>query len=168
MVRNDKYIILVILIALGVGIVATLYVLTSKTYQIKKRFSSAAKWVSKDGEESNLVTARKIQNFMSILADTCTITDPRSGEMQEFSGREIAQRVALARRDFTTISLKFHDLNISFPENDTAAALVTARVTGTSKEGDLFSGMYELECTLRKGDEGWVFSAVEMVEVLDK
>ena len=168
MVRNDKYVIMIIFLVLGVGIAATLYVFTSKTYQVKKPFSSIAKWAAKDGEESNLVTARKIQNFMSILADTCTIKAPESEETKEFSGREIAQKMMLARRDFTTISLKFYDLEIVFPEKNTANVIATARATGTSKEGDLFSGTYEFECTLQKGAEGWVFSAVEIVEVLEK
>lgn len=168
MVRNDKYVILLLFAAILIGIAATLYVLTSKSYQVKKRFSSVAKWMSKDGEESNLVTARKIQNMMSILADTCTIKDPTSDELKEFSGREIAQRAVLARRDFTTISLKFHDLDITFPEKNTATAIATARAAGTSKDGDLFSGTYEFECILQKGDDGWVFSAIEIVQVLEK
>jgi hypothetical protein len=168
MVKHDKYVILLILAAVLVGIAAMLYLFTSESSQVKKRFSSVATWMSKEGEESNLVTARKIQNMMSILAETCVIQDPMTGEPQELSGREIAQRAVLARRDFTTITLKFPDLDIAFPDKNTATAIATARATGVSKEGDLFSATYELECTLQKGEEGWVFSAVEIVEVLEK
>lgn len=168
MVKHKKYVIFLILLAAGVGIAAVLYVFTNQTYQVKKRFASVAKWVAKDGEEPNLAAARKIQQFLSVLAETCLVKDPRSGDFQEISGREAAQKAVLARNEYRSISLKFYDLEIAFPEKNVAQAITTARIAGTSVGGEVYAATYELECTLHNTSEGWVFHTIEIVEVLKK
>ncbi|GAK60329.1 hypothetical protein U27_00220 [Candidatus Vecturithrix granuli] len=168
MVKHKKYVIFIIFLATGIGIAAILYAFTNQTYQVKQRFASVAKWVAKDGDEPNLAAARKIQQFMSVLAETCRVKDPSSGVFREISGRETAQKAVLARNEYRSISLKFHDLEIAFPEKNMAKAITTARIAGTSGGGELYTATYELECTLHKTDEGWVFHTIEIVELLEK
>jgi len=168
MVKHKQYVIFIIFLAAGVGIAAVLYVFTNQTYQVKKRFASIAKWMAKEGEESNLATARKIQQFMSVLAEICLVKDPGSGDFREISGREAAQKVAIARNEYRSISLKFHDLSVAFPEKNVAQAITTVRVAGTSGGGELYAATYELECTLHNTSEGWVFYTIEIIEVVEK
>ncbi|GAG97653.1 unnamed protein product, partial [marine sediment metagenome] len=45
---------------------------------------------------------------------------------------------------------------------------VTTQASGTLKQGDVLDDTLELECSLRKSDDKWLFTAIEVVEVLEK
>jgi hypothetical protein len=64
--------------------------------------------------------------------------------------------------------VRFYDLNIEFPDEDTATVTVTGRASGTLRGGEAFDDVLELECSLRKFDDSWLFTTIEAVEVLEK
>jgi hypothetical protein len=64
--------------------------------------------------------------------------------------------------------LKFYDSDIAFPEKGVAKVTLTARLTGKSTAGEQMDETRELECLLRKIEKKWLFSQIEVVEVLKK
>jgi len=64
--------------------------------------------------------------------------------------------------------LKFYDLHIIFPEKEVAKVTLTGRLTGKSTAGEQMDETRELECILKKIEKKWLFSTIEIVEVLKK
>ena len=64
--------------------------------------------------------------------------------------------------------MKFYDLHIIFPEKEISKVPLTARLTGRSTAGEQVDETRELECVLKKIEKKWLFSTIEIVEVLKK
>jgi hypothetical protein len=64
--------------------------------------------------------------------------------------------------------LKFYDFHIIFPERVVAKVTLTARLTGRSTAGEQTDETRELECVLKKIENKWLLSQIEVVEVLKK
>jgi hypothetical protein len=64
--------------------------------------------------------------------------------------------------------LTFYDFNIAFPEKEITQVTLTARLRGRSTAGEQVDETRELECDLKKGEKKWLFSSIEVVEVLKK
>jgi hypothetical protein len=64
--------------------------------------------------------------------------------------------------------LKFYDFHTVFPERAVAKVTLTAKLTGKSTTGEQADETRELECILKKIEKKWLFSQIEVVEVLKK
>ena len=161
--------IVITVLVLMLGVAATHYLFQSEEKRVKKQFRMLSKLVSKDQEEDNFTMARKARDIGALFAENCQI----KGHIKTFSGRytrqEISGLAARARFHFSKLAVRFHDLGIEFPEKQTARVAVTGQVSGTLKGGDPFNDeALELGCTLRKLDDTWLFTAIEVVEVLEE
>lgn len=154
-------------VVLAVAIVA-IVLFPTEAGRVKKQFRSLAKWIAKEPDESNITMALKIKNIMTVFAPTCRLDIPAEDFSGTYSAKEVAQNAAVARSHFSEISLKFYDLEVDFPEKGTAKASTTAKLTGITIEGDAIEETHELECTLQKIEDSWLFTEVEVVEVLKK
>jgi hypothetical protein len=154
-------------VVLAVAIVAIIFFPT-ETGRVKKQFRSLTKWIAKKPDESNITMALKIKNIKTVFAPTCQLDIPAEDFSGAYSAKEVAQNAAAARSQFSEISLKFYDLEVDFPEEETAKASTTAKLTGFTTEGDAIEETHELECTLQKIEGSWLFTEVEVVEVLKK
>jgi hypothetical protein len=81
---------------------------------------------------------------------------------------DISGYAAQGRLHFSQLTLKFYDFQIAFPEESIADVQLTARVTGKTKAGEAVNEAHELKCLLKKAEKKWLFSQVEVVEVLKK
>jgi hypothetical protein len=81
---------------------------------------------------------------------------------------EISTYAGSARAYFSQLDLKFYDFHIIFPESAVAKVTLTARLTGKSTTGEQVDDTRELECILKKIEKKWLFSTIEIVEVLKK
>ena len=81
---------------------------------------------------------------------------------------EISTYAASARSHFSQLHLKFYDFHITFPEKGLAKVTLTARLTGKSTVGEQADETRELDCVLKKIESKWLFSEIEIVEVLKK
>ena len=75
---------------------------------------------------------------------------------------------AAARSYVSRLDLKFYDLQIVFPEKEVAKVTLTARLAGRSTAGEQMDEIRELECRLKKIEKKWLFSQIDVVEVLKK
>ncbi len=163
---DKKYIILALIGVVVIG--AGIYFFPTETKRIKKQFRSLTKWFSKEANEQKLVGAVRIKSLSTLFADRCQFEMPSRKVSGSFTRDEIMTRAAMARSKFKTISIKFHDLTIEFLDAEMAQVTTTATLKGTSSNDDVIDETHELDCTLQKIQDTWLFSEVEMVEVLKK
>jgi len=160
---------IVVFVVAGVlGIGAGIYFFPSEKKRIRRQFATLSAWAAKEGEESQLVIGRKIQQLRSILADSIRVDAPAYDTAGTYNADDIAQRATIGRSQYSTLSLRFFDMEIEILDAYTARVLTTARLTGTSREGEHIQETHEVDCTLQKLEGTWVFTACEVVDVLQK
>ena len=145
-----------------------LYFFERQERKIQKRFDQLSKWASKDVEENNLTAARKINGIGSLCAENCHIKAHIHSLSGNYTPEEISSLAAHARSRFSQLSLAFHDLHIAIPEKETAKVNLTARLSGTLAGGESADDTLELVCRLKKLEGTWLFTAFEVVEILEK
>jgi hypothetical protein len=151
-----------------IAIVLAVSCAPSEEKRVKKQFELLSKWVSKDSGENAFTLAKKIQNIANLFVDDCKITVPEESLSGTYAKDEISRYAGQARLRFSKLSLRFNDFDIDFPEEAMANVYLTARVTGQSTAGERVDEIRELQCVLRKIEDTWFFSSIEVVEVLKK
>jgi hypothetical protein len=161
--------IIITVLLLMLGAAATHYLFQSEQKSVKKQFRMLSKLASKDQDEDNFTMARKARDIGALFTENCQIESHISHFSGRYTRQEISGLAARARFYFSALTVRFHDLGIEFPEKQTARVLVTGQVSGTLKGGDPFNDeVLELRCTLRKLDDTWLFTTIEVVEVLEE
>ncbi len=163
---NKKYISLAVMLVVVIS--AGVYFFPTDTRRVKKQFHSAAEWFSKETNEQKLVSAVRIKSLGGLLADQCTFEMPSRDVSDTFTRDDVMSRAAMARSKFETVSVKFYDITVEFLYEGIAQAAATATLKGISTEGDTIDETHELDCTLQKIQDTWLFTRVKMVEVLEK
>ncbi|MGD0917259.1 MAG: hypothetical protein ABSB22_12465 [Thermodesulfobacteriota bacterium] len=155
-------------IAAGIVVLAIFYLFPSEEMKVKKQFHLLSEWVSKDPGENVFTTARKTQRIGSLFAEKLELKTEIDSMSGSYSPEEISSLAARGRLMFSSLSLKFYDFDISFPENGIAKVILTATLKGRSTTGEYVDETHEPECILRKIERRWLFSNVEIGEVLKK
>lgn len=158
---------LVALVVLAIGVFVAREFLKSEEARIRERFARLASTVSKEKKEKPIAMLHLTRSFRTLFADPCTIDGARRSISGSYSPRELASLVVRGRQSFSELSLAFSDLKITLRNNRTADAVFTAFVRGT-RGGGSFREAREVKATLSKEESGWVFSDIEVVQVLRK
>ena len=166
MVRLKKIIIIAVIVAVGVWAVA--YFSPSEEKKVRKQFCLLAEWVSKDPGENTLITVNKIKHIGTLFDTTCEFKVPVYSVSGNYTADEISGYAAQGRLASSQLYLKFYDLDITFPEEGNAKVTLTARLTGKLSVGDYIDETHEVESVLKKVEKKWLFSKVEVIEVLKK
>lgn len=140
----------------------------SEEKRVKKRFALLAGWVSKEPGETAFTMAQKVRKIGGLFAERCTLQAPLDGVSGVYSPDEISRYAARARLPFSKLSIDFYDVDIDFPEERTARAVLTGRATGRLKGGEGVDEVRELQCVLEKVENKWLFTDFEVVQVLKK
>jgi hypothetical protein len=160
-----KYVIVALLIVM-VGISAIFHFFPSEEKKVKERFALFSEQVSKDPQENALVMASKIKGITALFGESCDFTVSDYSLSGNYTREEISGIALRGRSHFSTLGLKFYDLKVSLPERDLAQVNLTARLMGKSVHGEHVDETRELICFLRKVDKKWLFSSLEVIEVL--
>ena len=166
MVRLKYIIIGALVVVAGIGV--ALYLSPSEEKKVKKQFRLLAEWVSKEQGESPITMAYKIKNIGALFDGTCEFNIPAYSLSGSYTPEEISSYAAQGRLSFSQLDLKFYDLDIVFQEKRIAKVTLTAKVTGKSSSGEYLNEAHELESLLKKVEKRWLFSKIEVVEVLKK
>src|SRR4030042_1718274 len=162
-----KYIIAGVLVVVA-GIGVALYLFPSEEKKVKKQFRLLSEWVSKEQGESPITMVYKIKNIGALFDGTCEFNIPAYSFSGTYTPEEISSYAAQGRLSFSQLDLKFYDLDIVFQEKRIAKVTLTAKVTGKSSSGEYLNEAHELESLLKKVEKRWLFSKIEVVEVLKK
>jgi len=166
MVNKKNILVLLILIIAG-GLVFNLYQ-QSDEKKIKKRFTRLSELFSKDDLEPALLMATKVKGIGSLFAKTCIIQSSDRLRSGTYTPEQITSHAASARAIFRVLKLKFYDIEISLQGEGEAKVNLTGVLSGISKQEENFDETHELEFDLVKLEDEWFFSAIRMVEVLQK
>jgi len=165
-----KHIIIAGLIIL-IGILVVLYLIPSEEKKVRKQFALLSQYVAKEPGEDLFSMANRVKNIGKLFAEGCEFKiegDPFYSFSGKYTREEVSGYALRGRSYFSSLSLKFHDLKVEFPEKGTAKVNLTARLTGKSTAGEAVDEARELECVLIKIEKKWLFSSLEVVEVLKK
>ena len=162
-----KYLFIAALIAI-LGIVIAITVFPSEEKRVRKQFNLLSEWVSKSPEENAFVMLQKIRDIGSLFDEHCELKTDYPSLSGSYTREEISTYAGSTRSNVSRLDLKFYDLQIAFPEKEVAKVTLTARLTGRSTAGEQMDEIRELECRLKKIENKWLFSAIEVVEVLKK
>ena len=161
-----RYLIIAALII--VGIVAVRHFAQTDEKKVRKQFESLSEWVTKEPDESIVTTSYKIQHIATLFANPCSFKADHISFTGSYTPEEISGFAGRSRFHFSNLSVKFYDLEVSFPDKKTAQVTLTATVTGETKSGEHIDATHELETVLTKAEVEWLFSYFEIVEVLQK
>jgi hypothetical protein len=109
-----------------------------------------------------------MKDIGTLFFEPCELKVPDQSLSGSFTRQEISTYAGSARSHSSQLDLKFHDLHIEFPEKEVAKVTLTGRLIGKSTTGERVDEVRELECILRKVENEWLFSRIEVVEVLRK
>jgi hypothetical protein len=162
-----KYLLVGVLVVI-IGIVVAAAVFPSEERSVKKRFLLLSEWVSKSPEESSLTMLQKMKDIGTLFFEPCELKSPNESLSGSYTRQEISAYAGSARSYFSQLNLKLYDLHVVFPEKEMAQVNLTARLIGRSKTGEGVDEIRELDCLLKKMDRKWLFSQIEVIEVLKK
>ena len=165
--RRIKYLVVGALIAV-IGILVAITLIPSEEKRVKKQFHLLSEWVSKSREENAFTMLQKMKDIGTLFDEQCEMKIPDQSLSGSYARQEISTYAGSARSYASQLDLKFYDLRIAFPKREIASANLTARLTGRSTAGERVDETRELECVLRKIDQQWLFSRIEVIEVLKK
>lgn len=152
---------------LAIGIFGAIHLLQSEKSRIRDRFSQAASIMNKDEEEKPITMLALVPSLQKLFADPCKLDFPSRSISGSYSPRELAQLALRWRKRFETLSLSFHDPDITLQDSKTADAVFTILVRGT-RDGREFQEAREVEAILRKQEGRWVFARARVIQVLRK
>ena len=164
---KTRYIITALFVLI-IGIVAAYHLLQGQEKRVRRQFKLLSELASKHGDEDNLTMARKARGIGALFAENCRIETHIASISASYTRQEIAGLAARARLPFSRLSVRFYDLRIQFPEKNSAQVTVTGLASGALRQGDLVDDTLELVCTLKKLDNKWLFTGIQVVEVLEK
>jgi hypothetical protein len=141
---------------------------TLEKRRVRARFEALAEWVDKEPAEAPLEKVGKARVVNSIFADPCRFEIQAYEISAEVPLEQLAGLALQGRERFASLELKFYDLKITFPEEGQSLVTATGRLSGTKVGGDPINETHEVECALAKGDEGWRFTRITAVQVLQK
>ncbi len=164
---KTKYIILILLVVM-IGIWIALRLSPTEEKRVKKQFHLLSEWGSKDSRESAFTMAKKTKDIGTLFAEACRLEADNASLSGTYTPDEISSFAAQARLQFSEVSLRFYDLDVEFPNEDTAKVLLTAKLTGRLIAGEYVNEVHELTSVLKKIENRWLFSSFEVIEVLEK
>lgn len=164
---KKRYLLIGLLIAiLGCAIVIAVFPREEK--KVRKQFRLLSERVSKSPEENTFTTLQKMRSIGSLFDEHCELKTDYPSLSGSYTREEISGYVGSAHSQVSRLDLTFYDLRIAFPEKEVAKVTLTARLTGRSASGEQMDEVRELECRLRKIEKRWLFSQIDVVEVLKK
>jgi hypothetical protein len=166
MVKKRYLLIGAVMVILGIVLAITLF--PSEEKRVKKQFRLLSEWVSKSPEENAFTLLQRMKNIGTLFDMQCELKVPDQSLSGTYTREEISTYAGSARSHVSQLDLKFYDLQVVFPEKEVSKVTLTARLTGLSTAGERMDETRELECLLRRIEKKWLFSQIEVIEVLKK
>ena len=152
-------------VVVAAGAAAFFWFFQGDEARIKKRLNAFAALASKEPGEHDLTAALNAGRIGEMFADTCRVEIPAYNIAATYPGKEVSPRVMGARARYSEILLRFHDLDIRFPEKDTARVSFIVYAEGVQVSGEAVREIFDVVCRLEKIDNNWFFNHIEAVLV---
>ena len=162
-----KYLLAVLLLIL-LGVLAAVYLTGSEEKKVKGQFRHLSELMAKGSGENLFTTAGKVKKIAALFANTCELHVSVHSLSGRYTPEEISGHALQGRAQFSTLALDFHDLDISFPEREVARVHCSARLSGRSTVAEGVDEIRDLDCLLKKVQKEWLFTKIDVVEVLKR
>jgi len=166
MVKIKYLFIAALIVILGIAMVTAVF--PSEERRVKKQFRLLSEWVSKSTEENAFTMLQRMKDIGGLFDAHCELRVPDQSLSGSYTREEISTYAGSARSQASQLDLKFYDLQVVFPGKEVAKVTLTARLTGRSTAGERMDETRELECLLRRIEKKWLFTQIEVIEVLKK
>jgi hypothetical protein len=164
---TTKNILIVVVLAVA-GIIGFLLFYSSDETVIKKRFKSLASDFAREYPENDLLNAAKSKRISNMFAASCRVHIPDYDVDRTFARDDVQPYVMMARSRYRDISLDFYNFSIDFTEGGQATVYASAFVRATPTAGEPVRELHEMVFSLEKGEEEWLFTDIESLEVMEK
>jgi len=122
---------------------------------------------SKDAAEPPVEALVKATRLANLFGDPCRLTVEAVRHTGSYPRKQIQERIVLVRSFYTQVQVALHDLAIDLPENNSAVIRGTIRLRGQGTN-EAIADVQELRAEMAKIDGQWLFTAVEIVQVLER
>ena len=150
------------------GILSYYWFFQGDSAKIRNRFKTMAELASKSPDEHELAAAINARRIGDMFADACRVEIPSHDISRRYSKTDIPAHIMGARSRYPEISLRFHDLQISFPEPGASRVVLTAYLETADVSGGYGREVHEVVCRLEKIEKDWFFTEIEVIPVLFK
>lgn len=155
----------VAVIGFGIGV---FLLFQSDEAKIKKQFSVMADKIEKQADESDLMAAAAAHGIEKLFGPAVRIEIPSYSVDQTFPRNDISAHALYFRAMYREMGISFHDFHFQFPRENEAFVGLTAMFKAVTANGDPVNEIHEVECTLEKIDDEWLFTGIRGIDVLEK
>jgi len=152
-----------------IGFLVVYHVFYNEEARVKRRFKELSEHISKETGETKLIAAAAVNKITRMIRDTIQVDIPSHSVSERFARKELSAPIFNVRSRYSKITLRFFDFIIDLSEEDRAVVSVTGFLEGRLLSGESVDETHELKCVLVKNEnDDWLFSRIEVVEVLEK
>lgn len=162
-VRN----ILVALLLVAAAVILALRFWPSDERAIRAQLRLIEEAGSKQPTEQPVEALVKATQLADLFNDSCRLVAPSAHHADTYPRKQIQDRIIMVRALYSEVQVTLHDIAITIAENHTAVVRGTIRLRGQSK-GDALADVQELRAEMGKINGTWLFTSVEIVEVLER
>lgn len=163
---NVKTVLIAGLITLVVGFVVV-RMWPSDVRAIRAQLAVIEEAGSKERGEQQVEGLVRVRQLAELFNDPCRLTVETIKHEGSYPRRQIQDRIAMVRALFTEVKVALHDVVIEVTAKDTAVVRGTIRLQG-ARTGEPMADVQELKAEMGKRDGRWLFTAVTIVEVLER
>ncbi len=152
-----------------IGFLVVYHVFYNEEAKVKRQFKELSERISKKPGETKLIAAVTVNKITRMIRETIQVDIPSRSISKTFTRKDLSAPVFHVRSHYSKMTLRFVDFVIDLSEEGTAAVSVTGNITGKLLSGESVDETHELDCLLIKNEnDEWLFSSIEIVEVLEK
>lgn len=154
-------------IVLGLTVALVFFLLPDRERQVRKQLTRLSEYVAREPKEPMFTTVAKAMKIETLFARSLVVEVDNPSMTGRYRRKDVVDRINMARKSFSRLTITLHDMHISFPQEAQAEVLLTMRIIG--QQGDkTYTDTRELEFTLDKSGKKWLISRIKTVEVLQR
>lgn len=149
------------------AVVVFLVLRPSDEAKILKKLNLMAEYCTTQQQEPAMVTLQKVSSAAKLCTDPCLVKVDSEKVDQEFSRKEISDRVLMLKKRLIGTTFTFYDTSFTSLEGNNAALTTTLRLNRKTVDGRI-ADAYELDITAKKIEGKWLFSSFAVVEFVER
>jgi hypothetical protein len=133
--------------------------------RVREAHAELAQYLYKSEEESDDgLSVLALRSLETLFAATCSISGDADGLAASYTASELVGVIVRARGAMAAMELRFGEITIEFPQEETAVARFSASLEGMDVEGERHSEARQVESRMRDFDGVWQFVSFTLTE----
>jgi len=150
-----------------VVVAAVLLLRPSDEKKIRDNLERMAEYCTTESRESALTTLQKISSAAKLCTDPCKVQIESFDVDREFNHKEITDHIMMMKKRLVGTAFTFQDTVFLLLTDDRAKLTTTLRLNGKTVDGR-FTDAYELQITVVKREDAWLFASFTVVEFMER